>query len=82
MAPFFMAQLTLGTFSFLLSCTFLLFFLFSDLSPQNLNPIYITSSQLLAVGVFIYQSQLTWGGAESQELVQILGLGGSHLALE
>ena len=30
-------------------------------SPGNLKPAYVSSSQLLATGVFIYQSELTGG---------------------
>jgi hypothetical protein len=29
--------------------------------PGNLNPTYVSSVQLLAVGIFIYQSKITWG---------------------
>ena len=29
--------------------------------PPNINPIYVSSAQLLAVGIFIHQSELTWG---------------------
>jgi hypothetical protein len=29
-------------------------------SPQNLNPTYASSAQLLAVAIFIYHSKITW----------------------
>jgi len=30
-------------------------------SLENLNPTYVSSAQILAVAIFIYQSQLTGG---------------------
>jgi hypothetical protein len=30
-------------------------------NPRNLNPIYVSSAKLLAVGIFIYQSEVTLG---------------------
>ena len=30
------------------------------LNLGNLNPAYVSSAQLLAVGIFIYQSEITW----------------------
>lgn len=62
----FMAQLTHGGWSFLLSCTVFLHSMVASsfsfpscgpLSPSlgNLNPPYVSSAQLLAFGIFIYQ---------------------------
>ena len=45
------------------------------------NPTYVSSAQLLAVGIFIYQSELTWGHGHSGYL-QTPGLGDPHLALQ
>ena len=54
---FFMAHLTYGSFSLLL----FLWFLPLLQSLENLNSTYVSSAQLLAVGIFIYQSEITWG---------------------
>jgi hypothetical protein len=56
-----MAYLTHGSFSFFLHL------LLPHGSPPptpssgNLNPIYVSSAQILAVGIFIYLSKITWG---------------------
>jgi hypothetical protein len=53
-----MAHLTHGDFFFLFP--HLLFMVLLQ-TQGNLNPTYVSSAQLLAVGIFIYQSEITWG---------------------
>jgi hypothetical protein len=33
-------------------------------SPGNLNPTFVSSAQVLAVAISIYQSEITWGGGQ------------------
>ena len=78
-----MDQLTHSGLSLLLSCVFLLYFmatpslpfsLFLPLSPPKFNFTYFTSFQLLAVSIFIYQSQPI-----ADRITQCLTCGVSHL---
>ena len=39
-------------------------------SLRNLNPTYVSSTQLLAVSIFIYQLEVTWGQGHSASYVQ------------
>ena len=58
----------------------------SPLTPSLdiLNPTYVSSTQLLTVGIFIYQSEITWGQGHMhlQSMFRLQVLGGPHLALQ
>jgi hypothetical protein len=51
-------------------------------SLRNLYPTYVSSAQLLAVDIFIYQSQLTVGRVTQCLTFGVTSLGGPKLALE
>jgi hypothetical protein len=53
--------LTHGDFLFLLTFFSLSWFPSNIPSLGTLNPAYISSAQLLAVGIFIHLSEITWG---------------------
>jgi hypothetical protein len=46
---------------FLLSTTLSLPFLVISSDPRYPNPAYLSSAQLLAIGIFMHQSEITWG---------------------
>ena len=50
---------------------FLLHFSWFPYAPKwlHLNPTYASSAHLLAVGIFIYQSEITWGQGHTDSLV-------------
>lgn len=43
-------------------------------SPRTLNPICVSSTHLLAVGIFIHQSEITWGQGHVVSLGSMCGL--------
>ena len=47
----------------------------SDSKPKTLNSTYVSSAQLLTVGIFIYQSEITWGQGHSASYVKTLSRG-------
>ena len=73
----FMAHLTHGG-GFLPLQFFLSHFSSDFPRPRNPKPAYVSSAQLLAVGIFIHQSETTWG----QDHIESLGYVGTLLSGE